>query len=70
MRWILNVLTWVILVPMYPLWYLYCRSVAEPCPCCGEKWFTELVQDDYVGEDWHCRSCGSYWHLTYRSKKG
>ena len=56
---------WVVLdylmLPLWPVAYLFARLDAKPCPRCGERWFTELEGDIFGQEDWYCRRCNHRW---------
>lgn len=67
MRW-LQMLLFVLCLPLLPALYLYSRMHAKPCPKCGENWYTELV-GEWDGEMWKCWNCKHYWELPYNKVK-
>ncbi len=50
----------VLFLPLWPVFYYWCRMTAKPCPKCGEDWYTELV-GEWDGEHWKCHTCKHYW---------
>jgi hypothetical protein len=55
----------ILFLPMWPVFWLYCRLAAEECPACGSKWQTELV-GEWDGEMWKCHRCTHYWEIKFR----
>lgn len=41
--------------------FVYCRFTANPCPGCGERWFTEVVGEWDGVEERHCGKCNNFW---------
>ncbi len=64
MRLVLDVVLFVLLIPVWPLFWLMCRLDAKPCPKCKSKWETELI-GEWDGEMWECHACGYYWETPY-----
>lgn len=69
MKWLHRIL-FVLMLPLWPAFWLMCRIKARQCPRCSSKWRTELV-GEWDGEFWKCHNCGCYWDTPYvPSKKG
>lgn len=61
---VVNIVLFVLLLPLWPGLWLMCRLTAKRCPNCLSKWRTELV-GEWDGEDWHCHACGQFWTAPY-----
>lgn len=66
---LVNVLMLILLTPMLPMLWLWCRVTAGRCPNCDSKWQTSLI-GEWDGEDWNCRACGQFWTVREGVRDG
>lgn len=57
----------IVLLPMWPVLWLFCRLTSEQCPKCGSKWQTELT-GEWDGEEWKCYNCNHTWITPYKRR--